>query len=141
MNDARGHGNSDVEGAMAETNRGSLPTQELHVIEHLMAGGQILSTQVCTASNWTPEKKLGGAVLASALVEIRNHHGDPHYRQRTAEDLEWIHADDAEWPFSFVRLCALFELDTDWVREVVARWVATPLAERTRPGTPYRQAA
>ncbi len=143
MNDAHAYGNSDVEGTAAATgrDRGSLPTQELHVIEHLMAGGQMLSAQVSTASNWTPEKKLGGAVLASALVEIRDHHGDPHYRRRTAEDLEWIHADDAEWPFSFVRLCALFELDTDWVREVVARWVATPLAERTRPGTPYRHAA
>jgi hypothetical protein len=139
MNDPHVRDTSDA--APAAESCGALRLQELSVIEHLMAGGQILSAQVSTSSKWTPEKRLAGAVLASALVEIRDHHGDSRYERRTAEDLEWVQSDDVEWPFSFVRLCALFELDTAWVREVVARWVATPLGARTRPGTPYRQAA
>ncbi len=120
---------------------GPVRTHDLAVIEHLMAGGNILAAQMPAASEWTPEKRLAAAVLASALVEIRDHYGEPPYRRRLAEDLEWIHSEDEVWPFSFNRLCAVFALDTMWVREVVARWIATPKVERDRPGTPHRQAA
>ena len=113
--------------------------QDLAVIENLMAGGQMLSVQLPSPTTWSPEKRLAGAVLASALVEIRDHWRDRGYRRRVSEDVEWIQSDDAEWPFSFVRLCGLFGLEPEWVREIVAQWTSgnSPL----RRGTPYRQAA
>jgi hypothetical protein len=120
---------------------GSINKQDLDVLGHLMAGGQLLAAQQASRSDWSPEKKLAGAVLASALVEIRDHHGSPAYRRRIAEDLEWILSDDDEWPFSFRRLCAVFDLDPVWVREVVQRWISTPRHLRDRPACPYRQAA
>ncbi len=47
----------------------------LSVIDSLMAGGELLPAQLPVASHWSPEKRLAAAVLASALVEIRDHHG------------------------------------------------------------------
>jgi hypothetical protein len=107
----------------------------------MMAGGIITSTQHGSPTSWSPEKKLAGAVLASALVEIRDHAGDPSYKRKLAEDLEWIRSDNSEWPFSFERLCGLFDLDTEWVRGIVEAWIKTPKQSGSRPSSAYRQAA
>lgn len=123
-----------------EPSRGGL-SRGLAVIDDLMAGGELLPAQLPAASHWTPEKKLAAAVLASALVEIRDHHGVPSHRRRVAEALEWVQSDEAEWPYTFVRLCALFDLEPEWVRGVVARWVATPRDARKPISFLYRQAA
>ena len=128
-------------GAMMESPRGSFAANGLSVINDLMAGGEMLPSQLPTASNWTPEKRLAAAVLASALVEIRDHHGNPVHRRRVAEALEWVRAEDEEWPFSFIRLCALVALEPVWVREVVARWMDTPRDGRKSVSLLYRQAA
>lgn len=130
-----------VPGAGAGPTVGGIRNQDLDVLGHLMAGGQLLAAQQPSASDWSPEKKLAGAVLASALVEIRDHHGNPAYRRRIAEDLEWILSEDEQWPYSFRRLCALFDLDRVWVREIVQQWMSTPRDLRNRPNCPYRQAA
>lgn len=119
---------------------GALAANDLAVLDNLMAAGQMLSTQQPSASSWSPEKRLAAAVLASALVEVRDHHADRSYRRKIEQDLEWIDSEELEWPYSFVRLCQLFDLDPDWVREVVARWRARPTSAG-RPSTPYRQAA
>ena len=114
---------------------------DLAVIQNMMAGGIITSTQHGSPTNWSPEKKLAGAVLASALVEIRDHAGDPSYKRKLAEDLEWIHSDETEWPFSFERLCGLFDLDPGWVRGIVETWAKMPKKPGSRPASAYRQAA
>src|SRR4051812_44383055 len=88
--------------------RGSFLSAGLAVIDDLMAGGELLPAQLPKATQWTPEKKLAAAVLASALVEVRDHYGSPTHRRLVAEALEWIALDDADWPFSCVRLCELF---------------------------------
>ena len=124
-----------------ESPRGAFASHGLTVIDDLMAGGEMMPAQLPSASHWTPEKKLAAAVLASALVEIRDHHGNPAHRRRVAEALEWVQSDEATWPYSFVRLCELFELETQWVRGVVARWVGTPREERKPISFLYRQAA
>jgi hypothetical protein len=113
----------------------------LSVIDGLMAGGELLPAQLPSASHWSPEKRLAAAVLASALVEIRDHHGSPGHRRRITEALEWIALDDGSWPFSFVRLCDLFGLEVDWVRGVIARWAAVPPEDRKSISFLYRQAA
>ena len=106
--------------------------------EHLMAGGSFLPAQVASPCVWSPEKRLGGAVLASALVEIRDHHGDPKYRNAIVEDLRWIASDDDAPPFSFVRLCQTFGLEPEWVRDVVRRWMARAPAILVRRETSGR---
>lgn len=110
-------------------------------IENLMASGEMLPSQLPDRVEWSPCKKLAASVLASALVEIRDHGHDPAYRKRIAEDLEWIRSPEVEWPFSFLRICDLLRLEPDWVFANVERWLATSPANRKKPATPYRQAA
>jgi len=98
---------------------------ELASIEHLMAGGEVLPSQARSLSTWTPEKRLAGAVLASALVSVRDHHGDPRHADDVEEDLAWIRSDEPGELFDFRRLCDLFDLDAAWVRETVERWCRT----------------
>jgi len=124
-----------------ECPRGSDGAPELAVIDHLMAGGELLPAQLPSATNWSPQKKLAAAVLASALIEIRDHHGSASHRRRVAEALDWVRSDDGEWPFSFLRLCGLFGLEAEWVRASVQHWIATPLAARRSATFLYRQAA
>lgn len=121
--------------------RGALAANGLTVIDDLMAGGEMLPAQLPVTSDWSPEKKLAAAVLASALVEIRDHHGSPGHTRRIAEALEWVQGEDVTWPFSFLRLCDLLGLEADWVRQVVARWIGTPRAARKPISFLYRQAA
>jgi hypothetical protein len=113
----------------------------LAVIDHLMACGTLLPAQLPSATCWSPEKKLAAAVLASALVEIRDHHGSKGHRRRVAEAIDWVQSDDSEWPYSFLRLCGLFGLEPDWVRGAVNRWMATPRDARKPVSFLYRQAA
>jgi hypothetical protein len=124
-----------------QRSHGAVNAPGLAVIENLMAGGELLPAQLPSATNWSPEKKLAAAVLASALVEIRDHHGSPAHRRRVAEALEWVQSEDSEWPFTFLRLCALFDLEPEWVRASVQRWIGTPHAARRAANFLYRQAA
>jgi len=106
---------------------------DLGIIDHLLAGGEMLAAQLPRRSNWSPERKLAGAVLAQALIEIRDRHGDPKYQRRVAESRAWIASDDTTWPYSFVPLCELFGLEPEYVRTVVRRWL------EQEPPTVYRQ--
>lgn len=98
-------------------------------LEELMAGGCMLPAQTSGWCYWSPEKRLAGAVLAAALIEIRDHHADPRYARMIAEDLVWLRSNDARAPYSFIRLCQLMNIEPVWVRESVHRWMAavTPL--------------
>ncbi len=110
-------------------------------VENLMASGEMLPAQLPIQADWSPCKKLAASVLASALVELRDHGHDQSYQKRIDEDLDWIRSDDTEWPFSFLRICDLIGLQPEWARQNVDRWLAIPPSERKRPSTPYRQAA
>jgi len=110
-------------------------------IEDWMASGEILPAQLPLKVEWSPCKKLAASVLASALVEVRDHAHDPAYQRRIAEDLDWIRSDEVEWPFSFLRICDLLGMEAEWVRSSVDRWLSVPPSGRKRPVTPYRQAA
>ena len=115
--------------------------REAGVVGHLLAAGEMLPSQLSSPSDWSPEKKLAGAVLAHTLIEIRDHHRDPHYRRRIAQDLEWVGSDDAEWPYSFVPLCELFGLEPEYVRSVVAKWTQAEAPQQQRPWSAHRHAA
>lgn len=120
---------------------GNVWGSDLAVIENMIAAGIVTSAQHPSPTTWSPEKKLAGAVLASALVEIRDHAGRPSYKRKLEQDLEWIRSEESEWPFSFVRLCGLFDLDPDWVRGVAEVWAKTERRPGSRPPSAYRQAA
>ena len=112
----------------------------LGIIEHLLAGGEMVAAQLPTASPWSPEHKLAASVLATALTEARGHAGSVPARQRAAEALRWIYADDRTWPFSFLCLCEHFNLNPGWVRRVVRGWQETdPRKKHTSPR--FRHAA
>ncbi|HVO28302.1 MAG TPA: hypothetical protein VMW56_32265 [Candidatus Margulisiibacteriota bacterium] len=115
--------------------------RDTSVVGHLLATGEMLPSQMPSPSDWSPEKKLAGAVLAHTLIEIRDHHGDPQYRRRIAQDLEWVNSDDTEWPYSFVPLCELFGLEPEYVRSTVMRWTQMQPAEPQRPWSAHRHAA
>lgn len=110
---------------------------QLKVLQDLMAGAEITPAQLASTTNWSPEKRLASAVLSAALLEIRTHAGDPRHRRRIQEDLEWVFSDDREWPFSFLRLCDLFDLDVDWVRETVGEWMESGSRGGRRPVLSY----
>ena len=112
----------------------------LGVLQHLMAAGQMVAAQLPTPSNWTPEKRLAASVLASALVEVRDQAGAPRRQQEVAETIGWIMSDDTEWPYSFLQLCQLFDLQPEWVRKVVRSWLQAARKQSRRPSI-YRQAA
>ncbi len=109
-------------------------------IDHLLASGAMVPAQLPSPSNWSPERKLAGAVLVSALMEVRDRHSDPAYRRAVSEDLDWISSDDTGWPYSFVPLCHVFGLEPEYVRDVVNRWLETERAPQ-RQVSLHRQAA
>ena len=108
-------------------------------LAHMLAGGETLATQLPSASAWSAEKSLAAAVLASALIEIRDHSGHPKRAALVAEDLAWIAADASDHPYTFLRLCELLDLDPQWVRGVADRWHAA--ARRGRAALNWRVAA
>ena len=115
--------------------------RDIGIIGHLLAGGEMVAAQLPSPSNWSPEKKLAAAVLAGALLEVRDRHADVHYRRRVAEDLTWIASNDTAWPYSFVPLCELFGLEPEYVRDVVKRWMVAPPTHVLRQISTHRHAA
>jgi hypothetical protein len=115
-------------------------SEDVKVIDHLLASGEMLPSQLPIASPWSPEKRLAAAILSSALITIRDHCADPGYHELVAEDLAWLHS-DALHPFAFRHLCDVFDLDPAWVRSVVARWRRLRLAGVRTPFSVHRHAA
>lgn len=110
-------------------------------IEHLMASGEILASQLPVGTSWSPEKRLAAAVLTSALISLRDRHRDPQHQQDVEEDRAWVASDDVQAPFSFLRLCDVFGLEPTWVREIVRRWAAESGQRRRRTFSMHRHAA
>jgi len=71
------------------------------------------------------EMRLALAVLEDALRCVLRHHDSRIAEQRLAahEAVVWMQSDDDAPPFTFVRICQLFDLDPDWIRSTVRRHV------------------
>ena len=93
------------------------------LLDRLLVPDSLTPAQLSSPSNWSPEKRLAGAVLAAALVGIRDHCHNPAYRTQVVEDLEWLSLTDNDWPFSFLSICQVFDLDPAWVRAQVRHWM------------------
>lgn len=113
---------------------GDLP----RVIDGLMSAEVLLPAQLPLPSRWSAEKRLAAAVLASALNELQLYRGRAAHRRQLEDTMQWVHSEEVEWPFSFLRLCALFDLDPQWVRAVVDGWMGAATERRRMI---YRHAA
>ena len=114
-------------------------SESLGVLRTLLSGGEILPTQLPSASHWSPELCLAAAVLVQAMsdVRLRRHDGRDHIQVSSA--MRWVRSNDTAWPLSFLRVCELLQLDPAWVRRTVSGWLhrqATPGRSRA-----YRRAA
>jgi hypothetical protein len=96
------------------------------VMERMFAAPSVDAGQV--PSNGTGriesgEMRLALAVLEDALRCALRHHESRVLEQRLAarEALVWMRSDDDSPPFTFVRICQLFDLDPDWIRQTVQR--------------------
>ena len=125
---------------MSELNLNS--ANDLSLIEHWLAGGEMLPAQMALPSSvWTPEKRLAAEVLRDALLSVRNGGAERSQQHAINEDLRWIQSDDTAWPYAFVPLCQLFGIDVGWVRRIVRGWQQQPAAERGRYAPRFRHAA
>jgi len=73
----------------------------------------MLAVQLEKPKPRTSEERLMAAVLEDALDMLRKH---PLLRPSSAD---WILADDQAWPFSFVNICAVLNLNADCVRSAL----------------------
>lgn len=101
-------------------------------LAHMLAAGEPALGQAWEPCVWSPEKALAAAVLASAMIDIRDHAGDPKRAAAIAEDLAWVRAEDVQYLYAFRRVCELLNLDVGWVRGIVERWHAAGRRGRAR---------
>lgn len=80
-----------------------------------------------------PEIALMQAVLEEAMICLQGHFGLRGRRgRRLAQEAEaWFRSEDAHWPFAFISICEVLELEPMAVREALLRWRGNP--ERTLP--------
>jgi hypothetical protein len=109
------------------------------VMRDLLVGGEIVAAQLASPSHWNPELRLAAAVFTQAMTDVRLRRRDGRDHIQVGAALRWIHADDSAWPLSFLRVCELLQLDPDWVRQTVRRWLRREAG--TGRGGAYRHAA
>jgi hypothetical protein len=98
--------------------------EQIGVLRDLLQGGEILPTQLPTSSShWTPEVRLAAAVLGQAIADIRWRRIDGRDHIQVNAALRWVRSTDSTWPFSFIRVCELLQLEPAWVRGRVSRWL------------------
>ncbi|MBM4262952.1 MAG: hypothetical protein FJ145_16165 [Deltaproteobacteria bacterium] len=73
-----------------------------------------------------PEQRLVIAVLEDGINTFQDNCGAQHPRKRRLfEEAEaWIFADEQDWIFSFSSVCALLDLNPDYLRRGLRQWQA-----------------
>jgi len=66
----------------------------------------------------SPERGLALAVMEQAINDLITHRFARRRRRQRAywEAYQWMVADDYEWPFSFINLCASLRLEAEPIR-------------------------
>lgn len=80
-------------------------------------------------------RRLMAAILVDAVAVLRasvRTRGDQTLKRET---IHWVMAEDAEWPFSFVRVCEALEYDPVSVRLRMIRLIARRTQARPRVTT------
>jgi len=86
----------------------------------MMPGAAVLPSQFfAKRSKSEPELQLMMAVLYEALNCLEKHRvaTDVRGRRLLRETVQWLLADEVDWPFSFVSICGVLDLDTNAVRQ------------------------
>jgi hypothetical protein len=112
---------------------------QLGTLRDLLTGGEILPSQLPSASHWTPEVRLAAAVLAQAMADIRLRRRDGRDHIQVAAAVRWVRSSDTHWPLAFLRVCELLQLEPQWVRDMVRRWLRR--GAHTGRNTAFRHAA
>jgi hypothetical protein len=113
-------------------------SEQLSVLRTLLTGGEILPSQLPSASHWGPELCLAAAVFVQAMSDIRLRRADGRDHIVVSSATRWVNSNDVNWPLSFLRVCELLQLDPLWVRQSVRRWLHREAPVRARA---YRRAA
>ena len=75
----------------------------------------------CGKASLPPEKMLMLAVLEDAIECIRKHARTPN-SLKFRDEVDWILEEKGGWVFSFENICAVLELDADYIREGLLCW-------------------
>ena len=73
-------------------------------------------------ANRCPEAELLRAVLEDALLCFQKGlvHQGRRVQRWAREAEEWVFSDDPRWPFSFVSICAVLGLESEYIRRALA---------------------
>ncbi len=85
---------------------------------------------------WTPEHRLCAAVLEEAISSYqKNVFAEKKAQRRLFLDAEqWFRNNHTHWPFSFLRVCEVLNLNPDYVREGLMQWkTRSEVSEETAP--------
>jgi hypothetical protein len=83
----------------------------------------VLPVQFHPARAATPASRLALAILEDALRIYGKRDCVLRRKQRRllAETEAWLCSDDVSWPFSFVNVCHVLDIDPAWLRERLLR--------------------
>ncbi|HEV8718444.1 MAG TPA: hypothetical protein VGX03_37200 [Candidatus Binatia bacterium] len=117
-----------------------LPPSDLGVATHILSSNVILPAQFYGSAagldTTRGEIALRRAVLEDAIGCFQKQTVSSGRRaQRLAREAEaWLFANDYNWPFSFVNICAVLGLDPEYIRMGLRRWRQHP-----QPGPPKKR--
>lgn len=106
-----------------EVKRWDEADEQIGVLRNLFEGGEILPSQLPSASHWTPEVRLAAAVLGQAMADIRWRRADGKDHLQVNAALRWVRSNEGDWLYSFLRVCEILHLEPAWVRARVGRWM------------------
>jgi len=116
--------------AHRSTQRQAIPVglNDLRTLNELFSDAVVLPGQFYTPAEDIYKTRgvvaLMYGILDEALTCFQKHVGSSSTRgQRLAKEAEeWFFADDVEWVFSFVNICAALDLDPAYLRRGLRRW-------------------
>jgi hypothetical protein len=109
------------------------------IVERLLCAPFVDASQVPLHHAVRPESgemRLALAILDDALrcVLRHTHSALAHQRAEAREARRWIESEETSYALSFVPICQVFNLDPEWIRDMVRRRLARePRTAWTRP--------
>jgi hypothetical protein len=102
------------------------PPPSAAVAGHLLSPTVVLPEQFFPPAdrNAKGEVALMRAVLEEAVSCFARQFvaQDPRTRRLAQEAEEWLFADEERWPFSFLNICAVLEIDPQYLRHGLRQW-------------------
>jgi hypothetical protein len=110
--------------------------------DNIVGDGQLFQPDVLLPSQFfasmrkkvpqEPEYRLIVAVLQDAIECFQKHlFARDHKARHLFEDAaDWIASDDREWPYSFISICEVLNLNPEYVRSGLQAWQERQLAGR-----------